>query len=130
MQITVLQGSPNRKGSTAILTEAFAQGARGNGHDVDIIEVDHANIHPCTGCVACGYGGSCVQHDGFDDIRERILESDLLVFATPLYYYGMSAQLKACIDRFCSANPCITSKQLVMHCLPLLGIVMIGRSRR
>lgn len=112
MRITMLQGSPNPKGSTAILTEAFAQGARGNGHDVDIIEVDHANIHPCTGCVACGYGGSCVQHDGFGDIRERILESDLLVFATPLYYYGMSAQLKACIDRFCSANPCITSKQL------------------
>ena len=112
MRITVLQGSPNRKGSTAILAEEFARGARDNGHDVKIIEVAHTNVHPCTGCVACGYGGSCVQHDGFDELRECILESDMLVFATPLYYYGMSAQLKACIDRFCSANPCITGKQL------------------
>ncbi len=99
MRITVLQGSPNRKGSTAILAEEFARGARDNGHDVKIIEVAHTNVHPCTGCVACGYGGPCVQHDGFDELRECILESDMLVFATPLYYYGMSAQLKACIDR-------------------------------
>lgn len=112
MRITILQGSPNQEGSTAILAEEFARGARGNGHDVTIIEVAHADIHPCTGCVACGYGGPCIQHDDFDDIREHILESDMLVFATPLYYYGMTAQLKASIDRFCSANPSIAGKQL------------------
>ena len=112
MRITVLQGSPNRKGSTAILAKAFARGARDNGHEVNIIEVARVEIQPCTGCVTCGYGGPCVLHDDFDEVRKHILGSDMLVFATPLYYYGMTAQLKACIDRFCSANPCITGRQL------------------
>jgi len=50
--------------------------------------------------------------DDFDDLREQILSADMLVFATPLYYYGMTAQLKTVIDRFCSANPWISGKRL------------------
>ena len=49
----------------------------------------HADIHPCTGCVACGYEGPCVQKDDVQKIREKMLSSDMVVFATPLYYYGM-----------------------------------------
>lgn len=112
MKIVALQGSPNLKGSTAILVDEFARGARGVGHEVVRIDVDRANVAPCTGCVACGYEGSCVQRDGMDDLRRQILSAGMLVLATPLYYYGMSAQLKAVVDRFCSANGSITRKHM------------------
>ncbi len=111
MRVIVLQGSPNANGSTARLVAEFARGAAEAGHDVDVVDVATLNIAPCTGCVACGYGGPCAQSDDFDGLRERILLSDALVFATPLYYYGMTAQLKTVIDRFCAANPEITGKR-------------------
>ena len=112
MKILVLQGSPNTNGSTAMLSREFAAGAREAGHDVDIVDLAALDIAPCTGCVACGYGGPCALYDDFDELREQILASDMLVFATPLYYYGMTAQLKAVVDRFCSANPRISGKRL------------------
>ena len=76
------------------------------------VDVDRLDIAPCTGCVACGYEGPCVQHDDMDVLRKQILAADMLVLATPLYYYGMTAQLKCVIDRFCSANSSITRKHL------------------
>jgi multimeric flavodoxin WrbA len=112
MRILVLQGSPNTNGSTAMLAGEFARGAREAGHAVDIVDVDGLDIAPCTGCVACGFGGPCALSDDMDDLRERILGSDMLVFATPLYYFGMTAQLKIVVDRFCSANPSISSRRL------------------
>ena len=112
MKILILQGSPNVDGSTAMLAAEFANGAHEAGHEVETVDVATLDIAPCTGCVACGYGGPCALHDDFDDLRERILNADMLVFATPLYYYGMTAQLKTVIDRFCSANPRISGKQL------------------
>ena len=112
MRILVLQASPNVHGSTAILTEEFCRGARVAGHDVNRVDVCQLDIAPCTGCVACGYEGPCVQKDGMDALRKEILASDMLVFATPLYYYGMTAQLKTVIDRFCSSNSSITGKRM------------------
>ena len=102
MKIVILQGSPNRNGSTAILTEEFSRGAREAGHSITRFDLADMDVKPCTGCVACGYEGPCVQHDDSQKIRAEILSADMLVFATPLYYYGMSAQLKTVVDRFCS----------------------------
>lgn len=112
MKVLVLQGSPNAGGSTAMLAGEFARGAREAGNDVEVVDVAALDIAPCTGCVACGYGGPCALTDGFDGLREKILSADMLVFATPLYYYGMTAQLKAVVDRFCSANPRISGKRM------------------
>ena len=112
MKILILQGSPNTNGSTAILAREFAVGAQEAGHDVDIVNVASLDVAPCTGCVACGYGGPCAQYDDFDELREQILASDMLVFATPLYYYGMTAQLKTVIDRFCAYNSSLNSRNL------------------
>ena len=112
MNIIVLQGSPNTDGSTALLAAEFAKGARQAGHSVRVVDVATQDIAPCTGCVACGYGGPCALSDDFDALRKDILAADMVVFATPLYYYGMTAQLKAVIDRFCSANPGISGKHL------------------
>ena len=72
----------------------------------------HAGIHPCTGCIHCGYEGPCAQKDEMEQIRPRILEADMLVFVTPLYYYGMSAQLKILIDRFCAFNSSIQRRHM------------------
>ena len=110
MKIVVLQGSPNKKGSTFILADCFRQGAEAAGHTVEMIDVAHAKIHPCIGCIHCGYEGPCVQKDDVEPIRKKILGADMLVFATPLYYYGMSAQLKILIDRFCAFNSSIQRK--------------------
>lgn len=104
MKIVILLGSPNRKGSSALLAECFQQGAQEAGHSVELIDAAHANIHPCTGCIRCGYEGPCCQKDDVESIRAKILGADMVVFATPLYYYGMSAQLKALVDRFCAFN--------------------------
>lgn len=112
MKIIVLQGSPNKKGSTSILIDEFTKGATESGHEVEVIDVCHADIHPCIGCVSCGYEGACVQKDDVDAIRRKILDADMLVFATPLYYYGMSAQLKIMIDRFCAFNSSLTRKHI------------------
>ena len=112
MKIIILQGSPNKNGSTGFLVEEFTKGAKNSGHSVRRFDVSGMNINPCIGCVACGYEGPCVQKDDNEKIREAVLGADMIVFATPLYYYGMSAQLKTVIDRFCSYNSSITEKHM------------------
>ncbi len=112
MKITVLFGSPNKQGSTNILVENFVKGAIEAGHECEVMDVCHMDIHPCIGCVACGYEGPCVQKDDVEQIRAKLLASDMVVFATPLYYYGMSAQLKIVVDRFCAYNSSLNSRHL------------------
>lgn len=112
MKIVILMGSPNRKGSTSILADSFKKGAEESGHNVEVIDVCHADIRPCTGCIACGYEGECVQRDDNEQIRNALLSCDMVVFATPLYYYGMSAQLKAAVDRFCAYNSSLNRRHL------------------
>ena len=112
MKIILLEGSPNRHGSSNMLAEHFKRGAEETGHSVEIIDTAHADIHPCTGCIHCGYEGPCVQKDDVENIRKKILDADMLVFVTPLYYYGMSAQLKTMIDRFCAFNSSIQRKHM------------------
>lgn len=112
MKIIVLEGSPNKKGSSNMLAEQFVRGATEAGHSVQVINAAHVNIHPCTGCIHCGYEGPCVQKDDVVEIRQEILDADMMVFVTPLYYYGMSSQLKMLIDRFCAFNSSIQSKHM------------------
>ena len=122
MKIIVLMGSPNRTGSTGILVEQFKKGAEEAGHSVEVIDVCHADIHPCIGCVKCGYEGPCVQKDDVSMIRKKLLASDMVVFATPLYYYGMSAQLKTVVDRFCAYNSSLNSRHLGTRMTGLLTL--------
>lgn len=112
MNILVLEGSPNRNGSSNLLAGEFIRGAEETGHTVRVVDAAHARIHPCTGCVRCGYEGPCVQKDDMETIRPQILAADMLVFVTPLYYYGMSAQLKTLIDRFCAFNSSIQGRRM------------------
>ena len=110
MKIVVLEGSPNKNGSSNMLAGEFMRGAQEAGHSVQVIDAAHANVHPCTGCIHCGYEGPCVQKDDVEKFRKEILAADMMVFVTPLYYYGMSAQLKTLIDRFCAFNSSLQRK--------------------
>lgn len=112
MKIVVLMGSPNKNGSSAHLAESFIRGAQESGHTMKRIDAAHVKVSPCTGCIACGYEGPCAQKDDMEKIRSDILGADMLVFVTPLYYYGMSAQLKTLIDRFCAFNSSIQRKHM------------------
>ena len=102
MKIMVFEGSPNKRGSSNLLATEFIHGAKAAGHLVQTVDAAHAEIHPCTGCIHCEYEGPCVQKDEMNRIREMILDADMLVFVTPVYYSGMSAQLKTLVDRFCA----------------------------
>lgn len=112
MKIVVLMGSPNKNGSTRLLVDSFVRGAESAGHTCEVIDVCRANVHPCMGCVRCGYEGPCVQKDDVETIRGKLLGSDMVVFATPLYYYGMTAHLKTVVDRFCAYNSSLNSRNL------------------
>lgn len=107
MKTIVLEGSPNQHGSSNMLADNFIRGAEEAGHTVKVIDAAHADIHPCIGCIHCGYEGPCVQKDDVEKFRQ-----DMMVFVTPLYYYGMSAQLKILIDRFCALNSSIQRKRM------------------
>lgn len=113
MKIAILRGSPCRNGSSNLLADQFIRGAKEGGHEIIDIDVAHADIHPCIGCKACGFHGKpCVLNDAMTEIKAQVLMADMLVFVTPLYYFGMSAQLKMCLDRCCSINRQITEKRM------------------
>lgn len=104
MKILVLTGSPRKNGNSNELAKRFMEGASEAGHDVFRFDAAQSDVHPCIACNSCGMDGPCVFHDDFEKVREHIIPADLVAFVTPLYYYGLSAQLKAVIDRFYAIN--------------------------
>ena len=100
MRIVVLTGSPRKNGNTATLAARFAEGAQAAGHEVFRFDAALTKVSPCRACNACGMNGPCVIKDDFETLREKLVEADVIAFATPMYYFGFSAQLKAVIDRF------------------------------
>lgn len=115
MKITVITGSPHKAGTSALLADKFIAGAEKNGHKVFRFNAAFKNIHACTGCNACGMNGPCVFKDDIErELMPELLDSDMIVLVTPLYYYDMSAQLKTVIDRFYSRTYDINGKQSVL----------------
>ena len=112
MRILVIESSPHKNGSSNLLAENFMRGVKEAGHLVTVFDAAYANLHPCLGCDACGMSGSCCQNDDMADLKKQILQSDMVVFVTPLYYFGMSTQLKTVIDRFYSFNGELSTRGL------------------
>lgn len=100
MKILVLLGSPHKAGSSNMLAHEFITGARCSGHSVTVLDATKIRLNYCNGCNECRSGKGCVQQDDGAVIREEMLSSDMVVFVTPTYYFGMSAQLKTLVDRF------------------------------
>ena len=105
MQILVLNGSPRPNGNTKGMVEAFREGAVSAGHHVDVVDVCRLKVNGCLACEYChtkGHG-SCVQKDDMQQIYDLLKEAEMLVLASPIYYHGITGQLKCVIDRFYSA---------------------------
>ncbi len=101
MKILLISGSPHKAGTTSVLIKAFSRGAESAGHEVYHFNAGEKEVHPCIACEKCHSAVSaCVFRDAFDEIRDMLIEADAVVFASPIYYYGLTAQLKAVIDRF------------------------------
>ncbi len=112
MKIVVLEGSPHKKGSSNLLAEQFIKGAKEAGHSVTVLDLAHMDVHPCMGCEHCGMDGDCAWKDDVPQIREALLAADMVAFVTPVYYFGMSAQLKMVIDRFYSYTMRLSARGL------------------
>lgn len=104
MKILVLTGSPRKGGNSSILADSFIKGAVESGHTVVRFDAAFKKVNPCTGCNHCNMNGPCIFNDDFGFVRKNIIDADAVVFATPMYYFGISAQLKAVIDRFYAIN--------------------------
>ena len=101
-KVVILSTSPRRNSNSEALAEAFAKGAAETGNDVEIIRLREKNIRFCQGCFACQRSGKCIIKDDMAEIVPKMEQADILVFATPIYYYEMSGQMKTLLDR---ANP-------------------------
>ena len=100
MKIAVLNGSP-KKGNTAAMVDAFVQGAQEAGHEVEVLHVDKMKIAGCLGCEYChGKGeGKCIQQDDMAKVMPAYLSADMIVYASPVYYFDVTAQLSAAMQR-------------------------------
>lgn len=107
-KIIILNGSPRPKGNTATLIRSFTEGAEAAGHKVTRFDLQKMDIHPCLGC---GGGGKepecpCVQKDDMLKIYPAYKEADIVVLASPLYYWTISGQLKCAFDRLFAVAEC------------------------
>lgn len=99
-RIVILMGSPRKNGNTELFVNAFADGAKEN-NQVEVVRVSDYKVSPCRGCNACyaNENYACIQNDDMSKIYSKLADADILVIASPVYFYGISAQLKTVIDR-------------------------------
>jgi multimeric flavodoxin WrbA len=98
-KVLVLSASPRKDGNSDLLCNQFLQGAQEAGNQAEIIFLRDRKINYCTGCGACNSTHKCVQKDDMADILEKMVAADVIVMATPVYFYTMNAQMKTLIDR-------------------------------
>lgn len=99
-KVLILSGSPRKNGNSDILCDEFAHGATDSGHIVEKIRIAEKQIGYCRACYACrSTGGKCIIDDDMAELMNKIIEADVLVLASPVYFYSIDAQLKAVIDR-------------------------------
>ena len=100
MKIVVITGSPHKKGTSNYLVENFIKGAKEANNEVFRFDAAFNTIHSCLGCNKCRKTGDCVWNDSFNELSDKLLLADYVVFATPIYYMNMTSQLKVVLDRF------------------------------
>ncbi len=98
-KVLILSGSPRKGANSDTLCDEFLKGAVASGNNVEKIFVAEKNIGYCSGCYACENTGICVKKDEMAEVLDKILKADVIVLASPVYFYSISAQLKTVIDR-------------------------------
>lgn len=106
-KVLIISTSPRKGGNSETLAEEFAKGAKDAGHQVEKVSLYDKTIGFCKGCLACQKTQRCVIHDDADVIAQKMLNAEVLVFATPIYYYEMCGQMKTMLDR---SNPLFPSE--------------------
>lgn len=97
--VLILSASPRKGGNSDILCDEFKKGAESTGHSVEKIRVSEKNIGYCRACYACKANGNCAIKDDMAEVLQKMIDADVIVFASPVYFYSVDAQLKALIDR-------------------------------
>ena len=99
-KVLILSGSPRKNGNSDLLCNEFMRGALESGNEVEKIRITEKKVSPCSACYYCrDHGGVCVHKDDMADILQKMVDADVLVLASPVYFYSINAQLKAVIDR-------------------------------
>ena len=120
MKILVLNGSPHPGGNTKGLIDAFAKGAQSAGHEVTVCPVGPMNIKGCLGCEYCHNKGEgkCIQKDDMEKVYPELAAADMIVFASPVHYFGFSGQLESALARFYALfKPKATKYALILSSL-------------
>ncbi len=104
MKILAISCSPRKSGNTVSIIEEVLRGAREKNADVELYSVSGKNLQPCDGCWACANSGKCHINDDMQELYEKIVVADGLVFGTPIYFWGMTAQAKSILDRTIALN--------------------------
>ena len=123
--VLIVSSSPRKNGNSETLADAFAKGAREAGHSVETVRLREKQLGFCKGCLACLKLGHCVIQDDAVEIAAKMHDADVLVFATPVYYYSVSGQLKTMLDR---ANPLFDSDYAFTEAYLLATAAEDGRS--
>lgn len=117
MKIVILNGSP-RKGNTVTAISAFAEGAK--SHEIEIIDTYKLKVGPCMACNACECYKGCVAKDDTNWIVDKLVDADMVVFATPVYWWGMTAQMKLVLDKCYCKGAQLKNKRV--------GVIVVGGS--
>ena len=99
-KVLILSGSPRKDGNSDILCNEFMKGAQEAGNQVEKIRISTKKVTPCSACYYCkNHHGECIHHDDMKEILEKMIGADVLVLASPVYFYSIDAQMKTVIDR-------------------------------
>ena len=99
MKIIAFLGSPRRDGNTELLLKEVIKGVEESGFNVQIFDLNSMNIQPCQDCGECDETGECIVHDDMEQVYEAIRIADRIILASPIFFFALSAQTKAMIDR-------------------------------
>ncbi|MDW7771780.1 MAG: flavodoxin family protein [Desulfobulbaceae bacterium] len=122
MKVLIILGSPRKKGNTDLLADRIAEGIAEAGGTIEIVRLEGLDIHPCIGCGGCEKEGKCVILDDMQKLYKKIDDADRIIIASPIYFYSVTAQTKAFIDR-CQA---MWSRKYILNKRLQHGVEKIG----
>lgn len=111
MKVLIISSSPRKSGNSDVLCDRFAKGASEAGYEVEKVTLQDKKIAPCKACYACMETHSCVIKDDMEIIFSKLVTADIIVLASPVYFYSVSAQMKAMIDRCLVGHKSIAGKK-------------------
>lgn len=115
MKVIAFNGSPRIEGNTEILLKETLRAIDEEGHEISLFKLNFMNIKPCQDCGGCDKTGECIINDDMNEIYDAIREADRVILASPVFFFGLSAQTKSMVDR-CQAFWC--EKYLLRKTIP------------